>query len=393
MNRFHPLLLLPLLLLAACTTAVSTPAPIITPAPLPAAVPSPVVTEPFGISITAVSTHDVSRRLPAYLTYAVTGGEIASLALVARGQDGDLLTHQFIPLADEVLFWDGTISYVHDGLGDGAFVLTKRADDGQLIAPGRYQRAGEAQVMMAELYFDGVNGRLLQAKQLPTQGKPAPINLPIAAGDSFTFSWLREGADAPTLTINPTGLLFLEERELENGRYQLGLIAENSAGEMAETFASVNVLHTPISSTAPSHIDPYHAVAFAYPPDWTAPTGGAIIQTGNISHNVTAAINFYPLAIDGNALSLKQDTLRQFGEVHLLFEEEIVLGERRGLRTVYGYEGADGELHTGVLLTAVNDNIGLIIDIDGLAADEAETITAAAILQESWHFLPTRIGE
>ncbi len=347
---------------------------------------------PFSASITAVSTHDVSRRLPAYLTYAVTG-DIASVTLVARGQDGELLTHRPLALDDDVIFWDGTSSYVHDGLGDGAFVLTKRADDGRFIAPGQYRRAGETRTVAAELYFDGVNGRLLQARQFPTTGNRTPTNLPISAGDSFTFNWLHEVANAPTLTINPTGLLFLEEREVENGRYQLGIIAENSAGEMAETFTSINVHHTPISGTAPSHIDPYHAIAFAYPSDWEEPTGGPIVQTGNISQTVTAAISFHnPLPSGGNALSLKQDALQRFGGVHLLFEEGIVLGERRGLRTVYGYEDVAGELHTGVLLTAVNNNIGIIIDIDGLQTDKAETLTAAALLQESWHFLPTAMN-
>jgi len=392
------LVFLLLFALTACQTAVSSP----TTTSIPTATPPPTATtttndpSALDISITAVSTHDVTRNLPAYLTYTTTGDDITSIALVARGQDSQLLTHQFIPLADEdnVIFWHGTASYIHDGLGDGTFVLTQRDADGRFVAPGQYQRAGESHSVMAELYFDGENGRLLQATQFPTTGNRAPINQPITAGDSFTFDWLHESGDAPVLTINPTGLLFLEERGLENGRYQLGLIAENDAGKMVETFSSISVHHVPISRTHPTHIDPYHAVAFAYPTDWTVPTSGSLIQTGNISNTVTAAISFHsPLPSGGNALSLKQDALNRFGGVHLLYEQDIVLGERRGLRTVYGYEDGAGVMHTGVLLTAVNDNIGIIIDIDGIAADEAETITAAAILQESWHFLPTRIGD
>ena len=247
-------------------------------------------------------------------------------------------------------------------------------------------------MVAAELYFDGANGRLLQAKQYPTQGRSDKINLPIAAGDSFVFNSLHEAIASPTLIINPTGLLFLEEREVENGRYQLGIIAESSAGEMAETFTSVNVHHTPITSTNPTHIDPYHAIAFRYPANWTEPTRNAIVQSGNISNTVAASISFHsPLPNGGNALSLKQDALHRFGDVHLLFEEGIVLDQRRGLRTVYGYKDAASELHTGVLLTAVNNNIGIIIDIDGLQANEAETLATATLIQESWQFLPTQI--
>lgn len=396
--KAHHFLFLIGVLSAACQTAVSppsTPPPTIV-APTATSIADTadtVVAEPLAVSITAVSAHEVTSRLPAYLSYTVTGDDISSLSLIARGGNGQLLTHQTIPLANggDLIFWDGTASYVHDGLDNGAFVPTKRGDDGRFITPVAYQRAGEAQTLTAELTFDGENGRLLQASQFPTTGNRTPINLPIAAGDTVTFNWLRE-VDAPILTINPTGLLYLEERMLENGRYQLGLIAENSTGERAETFASISLNYAPVTSTNPIHIDPYHAIAFAYPSDWIEPTNGAIVQTGNISNTITAAINFTaPLPNGSNALSLKQETLLRFGGVHLLFEEEIVLGERRGLRTVYGYEDGAGQLHTGVLLTAVNDNIGIIIDIDGLQSDEAETITAAAILQESLQFLPTRI--
>lgn len=392
MNAFRLFFLLILLLLIGCTatTAVSTPTSPPLPPPTATVVAETEVAEPLSIAITAVSAHDVNSRLPAYLSYTVTGDDITNISLVARGGDGQLLTHQSIPFENggDVVFWNGTASYIHDGLDNGAFVPTKRADDGRLIAPVQYQRADETQTITAELYFDG---SLTQATQFPTTGNRTPINLPIAAGDSVTFDWLHEG-NAPTLTINPTGLLYLEERALENGRYQLGLIAENSAGEIADTFSSISLNHIPISSTNPIHIDPYHAIAFDYPPDWTEPTNGEMVQTGNISNTITAIINFADgLPNSSNALSLKQDALLRFGGVHLLFEEEIVLGERRGLRTVYGYEDEDGELHTGVLLTAVNDNNGIIIDIDGLQSDEAETIAAATILQESLQFLPTRI--
>ena len=105
MKTFRPLILLPLLMLFACTTAVSTP-PSITPAPalLPIPIASPTLTQPFFVNITAVSTHDVTSRLPAYFTYAVTGGDISSVTLVMQGQDGERLIHRPLTVSEEVIF-------------------------------------------------------------------------------------------------------------------------------------------------------------------------------------------------------------------------------------------------------------------------------------------------
>ncbi len=364
-------------------TGTDTPVPLLLPSPV--ASPTAVI-EPLTVGITAVSTHDTSRRLPAYLAYETTGEGIGSITLTARGQDGQVVARYPIPLdAENIAFWDSAISYVHDGAENGGFVLTRRAENGQIVAAGEYQRAGEERTIEAELYFDGV---LLQARQLPMQGRAAAINLPINAGDSFIFA-----ESGLVLTINEAGELYVEEKGVDNGRYTLTITAENSAGETAEASTVFAVKQIPISISDTVYIDPYNAVAFQYPPDWTAPArDGNLIQTHTISESVAVMITIvYPLSTGSNALSLKQSALLHFGGVHRLFEEEIVLGERRGLRTVYGYESEDGERRIGVLLTAVDDQTGVIIDIEGLQLNQDEITEAASILQESWNFLPTRI--
>jgi hypothetical protein len=84
--------------------------------------------------------------------------------------------------------------------------------------------------------------------------------------------------------------------------------------------------------------------------------------------------------------------LNQFGPVDVLFEEDTAVSGQLTLRTAYGYDGNDGTPRTGIFLAFVRNGVGYVVDVDGLQAEEAATITAVDMLVASWQFVDTGTG-
>ena len=91
------------------------------------------------------------------------------------------------------------------------------------------------------------------------------------------------------------------------------------------------------------------------------------------------------------ANGLKNQALRIFGAVDILYEEQRSLGGIAAEYTAYGYSGEDGP-HTGVFMTFIYDDVGYLVDIDGPANSEAGTLALADLLLGSWTFKPAGFG-
>jgi hypothetical protein len=74
-----------------------------------------------------------------------------------------------------------------------------------------------------------------------------------------------------------------------------------------------------------------------------------------------------------------------------LFVDRVAVGDVQGERTAYGYAKNNG-LRTGVFLAFMRDGVGYVVDVDGLAADEAATITAVDVIASSWQFVSAGTG-
>jgi hypothetical protein len=91
-------------------------------------------------------------------------------------------------------------------------------------------------------------------------------------------------------------------------------------------------------------------------------------------------------------VTLQAQTLNLFGPVDLLFAEDTAVAGRQALQTAYGYTDKDGSAHTGVFLAFAHDGMGYVVDVDGLQADEAATLTAVSTIAASWQFVTVGAG-
>jgi hypothetical protein len=82
-------------------------------------------------------------------------------------------------------------------------------------------------------------------------------------------------------------------------------------------------------------------------------------------------------------INLKQRTLDAFGDISILYEDQIEIGHGGGLRTVYGYQAPDGP-RTGVMLVFSQQGRAYVIDIDGKAEAEDELMALADVVAKNW---------
>jgi hypothetical protein len=127
---------------------------------------------------------------------------------------------------------------------------------------------------------------------------------------------------------------------------------------------------------------------FLYPADWQPPQlQDARLVTSDSSGSADLTVTVHPDMNNRAASDLKNLALAQFGNVAVLFEDQISVGDSGALWTAYGYSGADGP-HTGVLLVFVRDGVGYTVDMDGLQTAEAQTVELMNTFAENWLFRP-----
>ncbi|MEM7115645.1 MAG: clostripain-related cysteine peptidase [Chloroflexota bacterium] len=321
--------------------------------------------------------------------------------------DGSELLEWRDGVHEDFFIWDTQVTYLYDSSGAGGFIImwptTNQVlgdlDNKLFSVPGRFRRAGEEIYHKANVVFDQRSGQLFRVWSNEAGAAAAEI-LP-QTGDEFQlYDYFLDANDGivrelgGSLFFDEAGQLYFDWRPLPNGRYFLGFRAENVAGQSDIALTDVAVDNSSNLPDLQAYLDPYLGFQFRYPTDWYAPRyDGALLYTANISGTTSAQIKIFPdSAPDDDAASVKQQMLATFGAVGRLYEDEVDVNGRLGLRTAYGYTDADGQSHTGVLVTFVRDGFGFAIDVDGLEAEEERTLTAVSGIVASWTNTPVGIG-
>ena len=373
---------------------------------------------PPQVTLASALNRPTGVQNPAFLDLEVAGREIGSVAFIGARREADgrqrLLFYE--PVASNLLpspdgrqlarwrdgvhqdsyLWRTEASYLYDTAGNGDFVVAWPAgpDDGHFLVSGRYRRAGNDLYLDAYLIFDRVTGE--------------PTRLWAVEGGALTELWLQPGAEfqpyamyrnatgeiarepGPGLIIDEEQKLVLDRRPLPDGDYFFGLAAETIAGVTAESFVELAVANSAAIPGYRAYFDPYLGFQFLYPDTWPAPIySDGLLNAGDRQRSTQMQVTIYPDLEPGVDLArLKAQALAQFGPVAILFEDEVVVGGVRGLRTAYGYTDSSGQSRTGVFFTFVQERNGFVVDVDGPAEAEATTVATIATMAASWTITP-----
>lgn len=362
---------------------------------------------------------------PAYLDFQIVGRQIEQVSLLggryeADGRrrlvefdtlipeptflpDGSQLSEWRDGIHEDFFIWDTQVTYLVDAAGTGDFVVMWPVmGQGRLFTvQGRLQRADGSAGVAASLAFDHVSGQLERAWAVQSDANAAPAEIMPQPGDVFTLIdfYLDESNQiirepGVSLTFDEAGQLYFDWQPLPNGDYFLGLSAANVAGDTAITFVDLAVDNQGYVAGYNSYLDPYLGFQFLYPAAWYTPIyTGTLLYTSDRAAATHVQVTLYPhLPPRTDAAALKAQTLSQFGPVDVLFEEDTAVSGQLALRTAYGYYDSNDTPHTGIFLAFVRNGVGYVVDVDGLQAEEAATITAVDILASSWRFVDAGTG-
>ena len=362
---------------------------------------------------------------PAYLDFEIVGREIEQVALLGgrTGDDGRRRLLEFDTLIPEptllpdgsrlsewrdgvhedFFIWDTRVTYLYDAVEAGDFVVMwpVAGDDRLYTVQGRLQRAGESRTVAANLVFNHVSGQLERVWAVQSDASAAPAEITPRPGDLFMmFDFYLDDAHqivseaGTTLTFDEAGQLYFDWRPLPDGDYFLGLAAANVAGAASAAFVDLAVANQGYVAGYSAYLDPYLGFQFLYPEGWYTPVyTNALLYTGDRAAATAFQVTLYPDLTPGtDAADLKTQMLDLFGPVTVLFEEEVAVAGQRGWRTAYGYDDADDGPRTGIFFTFVQGGTGYAVDVDGLQADEAATITTVDTLVSSWQFTSVGTG-
>ena len=366
------------------------------------------------VTLASVLDRPAGVQNPALLDLEVVGREIGSVAFIGARREAD--GRQRLMLSESVAsnlameptagrparwrdgvhqdsyLWRTEASYLYDAAGNGDFVVAWPAgpDDAQFLVSGRYRRGANDIYLDAYLIFDQVTGEPTRLWAVEggalTELRPQP-------GDEFQPDALyRQAAGetarepGPGLIISEEQILVMDRRPLPDGDYFFGLAAETIAGVTAEAFVELAVANSAAIPGFRAYFDPYLGFQFLYPDTWSAPVySDGLLIAGDRQRSTRMQITIYPQLEPGVELArLKAEALAQFGSVAVLFEDEVVVGGVRGLRTAYGYTDGSGQSRTGVFFTFVQERSGFVVDVDGPAEAEAATVTTVATMAQSW---------
>ena len=384
----------------------------------------------------------VSLQNPAHMSFQIVGRDLAQVALFGGWHEldgggtltGRRLLLEYDPLIPEPTYlqngsrlytwrdglhedfyiWSTRVTYLTDG-ENGQFVVMwpSRGEDGnskRRTVQGMYTSAGESDTIPANLVFDQATGELIAVWATPA-GSTTPFELTPQAGDLFypDIIYIEEDGSFSTalglpLILNDAGQLSYEWRPLPSGNYFVGIEAENIAGGKSQATTDFTVANLPeaepeteteetTTASLRGYLDPYLGFQFLYPVDWYRPTyQDSALYTSDKSGDTRLQITIYEDIAGATATTLKQETLALFGAVNLLYEDQIIIDERLGELTAYGYVAGDGNERTGQFITLVRDGVGYVIDIDGPTAVETDTLATITTLLASWQYRPVGDG-
>ena len=378
--------------------------------------PSPQVT------LASVFDRPAGVQNPALLDLEVVGREIGSVVFIgarreadgrqrllvyepvasnqAASPDGRQLAHRRDGLYQDSYLWRTEASYLYDAAGNGDFVVAWPAgpDSAQFLISGSYRRAANDIYLDAYLLFDQVTGE--PARLWAVEGG-ALTELRPQAGDEFQPDALYRQATGeitrepgPGLVVDGEQSFVLDRRPLPDGDYFFGLAAETTAGVTAESLVELAVANSAAIPGYRAYFDPYLGFQFLYPDTWSAPVySNGLLNAGDRPRATQMQVTIYPDLEPGVELArLKAEALAQFGPVAVLFEDEVVVGGMRGLRTAYGYTNGSGHSRTGVFFTFIQERSGFVVDVDGPAEAEAATVETVVTMIQSWTTTPIDPG-
>jgi len=310
---------------------------------------------------------------------------------------------------DDFFIWDTEVTYLYDTAGNGDYVVMWPTEPGssRFTVQGQLRRADEADYVDANLVFDQSTDTLLEVWAVASNESNAPAEILPQPGDEFQMYNFYDNGDGTftrepgaSLYFDEAGLLYFDWLPLQNGNYFLGMEAENVAGGTAVDHLDLTVANNEPRDGYQAYLDPYLGFKFLYPQSWHEPRyqDTLLYTTSQITNTqlpvTQLLITIYPNLEPGmTPETLKQQTLQQFGNVGILYEDERTVAGMRTLSTAYGYTNASGEPHSGVFLTFIdNQRNGFVVDVDGATADEAATVTAIGTIADTWEFADAGIG-
>ncbi len=380
------------------------------------------------VNLTAAFGESVGVQNPAYLDFEVAGRDIASVLLLgglyeADGQRRLLEFDRLIPeptylpdgsyletwrdgLHEDFFVWDTQVTYLYDNLGNGGFVVMWPTTPGSshFTVQGQYRAPDAADFTPASLVFDQSSGEMVRLWGQQNGGAAELTPLPGGEFQVYDYYLTPENNISQqfggtlffgeTADSNGKAALFFEWRPLPDGSYFLGFAAENGAEQRTYAFTDLAVSNSNAAPGYRAYLDPYLGFQFLYPETWFTPVyTQSLLYTSDMTAETFLQLTVYPNLERGvTANALQADALRQFGNVDVLFSDEVAVAGVRGLRTAYGYDRAEGSTRTGLLVTFVQNGTGFVVDVDGPLEKESETITAVSTLIDSWKFTGAGFG-
>jgi len=359
-----------------------------------------------SITITDPGEEEASYRRPALLAAQLIGRDLATVSLIG-GQfqdsgDGRVLLYQTIdpdPLDEEwpgtwldgihelAESWDFSGDYLADSQsGDFVLLWTTDPQGSTRTVHGRFRSVGEEQYHDSVLILDIESGGVEDVIEIASG-----TSLSAAEGDEFQLTNLvldsrnsLRSEPGISLFFEEGGQLSYDRRPLPSGSYFFGFSAESDGGTNDTRFTSYRVDNEAVSADYRTFVDPRRGFQFPYPATWRHSADYAGSHTFRAPSGQTQLrITTHPEMADHQPADLQRTVLEAYGDVAVLYEDQIQIGITGGLRTIYGYESAEGP-RMGVLLTFAQDGRAFVLDLDGPAADEAYLLELTGMIAESW---------
>jgi hypothetical protein len=277
--------------------------------------------------------------------------------------------------------------YLSDGAA-GDFIYLVRDEDGPGIVAGLYRQSGAEASVEANLLFD-LEEMTLIALQAASSGR----ELDPEPGDSFQTQHYTLEEDQSSETEAGTILLFdegsilsLETRPLPDGFYKLRFRSDPqiTTPNLSGSLFTVNNSSLVIGQRV--YFDPDHGLQFHVPEKWPDPEyEDGILLTNDHDSSVRLTVTSQPDMRGFSSSEFRSHVLETFGNVQLLYEEPVTIGEISTSWTAYGYESDTG-FQTGVFLAFTRGEWGYLFDIEGHSTDQEDVLRFAEVLFDSLHF-------
>ncbi len=374
------------------------------------------------VNLSSAQAPTVGLQNPAFINFQVIGRNVENVALMAGRYledgrslllayerlsqeptllpDGSELSQWRDGVHDDFFIWDTAVTYLTDSFDNGDFALMWPTKPGSPLftVQGRLRRANSEVYTDANLVFDHHTASLTRVWTVQSDQSGAPAELLPQPGDEFQLVTLmyEDGAfqrePGASFFFDDNRQLYFEWRPLPDGRSFFGIQAENVAGETAASFIELVVDNSNLIAGYEAYLDPALGFQFLYPAAWASPGyQDGLLTTSQPQGNTQFQVTIFPDAA-GTAVTLKIQTLQQFGAVDVLFENELLVAGQPGLRTAYGYNRPEDGERTGIFLTFVHNGTGFVVDVDGLSIDEATTQAVMQTIASSWAYRDVGFG-